>query len=108
MKPLVIEHAKVVTPMGRTALKGDQMGKLNVIEDATIVLTRGRISYVGDASKATYYKKSKVNLIDAEGRVVLPGFVDSHTHMIFDGYRAVRARHPAKRWLLRLRSSSIR
>ncbi len=88
MKPLVIEHAKVVTPMGRTALKGDQMGKLNVIEDATIVLTRGRISYVGDASKATYYKKSKVNLIDAEGRVVLPGFVDSHTHMIFDGYRA--------------------
>lgn len=88
MKPLVIEHAKVVTPLGREAVKGEAMGKLKVIEDATIVLTRGRISYVGPASDATYYRKREVNLIDAKGRVVLPGFVDSHTHMIFDGYRA--------------------
>lgn len=88
MKPLVIEHAKVVTPLGREAVKGELMGKLNVIEDATIVLTRGRISYVGSASNATFYRRREVNLINAKGRVVLPGFVDSHTHMIFDGYRA--------------------
>lgn len=85
---LIIEHATLVTPCGQYARKGEEMGDLLVIKDACIIITEGKITYAGE-----YKKKPAVapdipyKRIEAQGNVVLPGFVDSHTHMVFGGFR---------------------
>lgn len=86
---LIIRHAHIVTPKGTSALKGAQMSQLESIEDGVIEITNGIISYVGTAHD--YHLPKDVNqyqVMDVEGKCVLPGFVDSHTHFIFGGERS--------------------
>ncbi len=52
--------------------------------NAALVIDDGRIAWVGDASGAPAADKR----IDAGGRCVIPGFVDSHSHLLFAGDRA--------------------
>ncbi|NHX53787.1 imidazolonepropionase [Corynebacterium striatum] len=54
------------------------------LNDAALVVTDGTISWVGPADKAP----AADDAVDLGGRAVLPGWVDSHTHMIFDGNRS--------------------
>ncbi|MFR9855340.1 imidazolonepropionase [Corynebacterium striatum] len=54
------------------------------LNDAALVVTDGTISWVGPADKAP----ATDDAVDLGGRAVLPGWVDSHTHMIFDGDRS--------------------
>lgn len=88
MGNLIIENARVVTPLGNKALKGKEMGVLKEIDDAVIVITDGVIEFVGpikdfrDSEKYSGHRR-----LDAKGNVALPGFVDSHTHLIFGGFR---------------------
>lgn len=84
---LIIKNAsQLVTCSGFSAKKGKEMSDLSVIENGTVVITNGVISYVGkDCPSLTDYPNHEV--IDAAGKAVLPGFVDSHTHFIFGGYR---------------------
>ena len=82
---LIIENAHVVTPQGKESVKGKEMGHLLEIPDAAIAIKEGKIVYVGEKSGVPQIKDSK--RIDAKGNVVLPGFVDSHTHLIFGGFR---------------------
>lgn len=93
---LIIRHAEIYTPEGDAALKGKAMDSLRHIPEAAIAIRDGRIAYVGpdadlDGKIAEIYgseeEGAKVRVIDAEGKAVLPGFVDSHTHLIFGGYR---------------------
>lgn len=86
MNTLFIKHARIVTPVGNTARKGADMSALNIIEDGCVVVVDGIIKYVGTMAEAPTMKDGD-RLIDAEGKVLLPGFVDSHTHLIFGGLR---------------------
>jgi imidazolonepropionase len=52
--------------------------------DAAVVIEGGTISWVGDAADAPAADAR----IDAEGRCVIPGFVDSHSHLVFAGDRS--------------------
>ncbi|MCH5226831.1 MAG: imidazolonepropionase [Muribaculaceae bacterium] len=85
---LVIENIKIVTPIGNEALKGEAMDHLKVIQDGCIVIEKGIITYAGKKdslpSSATISNFPRVN---GRGNVALPGFVDSHTHLIFGGFR---------------------
>lgn len=65
------------------------MGELLVADNATIEVTGGRFTYVGPARGGDRDGRGgRYRHYDARGRCVLPGFVDSHTHLVFDGERA--------------------
>ncbi|MDE6523831.1 MAG: imidazolonepropionase [Muribaculaceae bacterium] len=92
MSNLYIKHATIVTPLGVAAAKGDEMKRLNVIEDGAILIKDGIIRYVGNSNPlrqlySLFGKGATFREIDANGKVVLPGFVDSHTHLVFGGFR---------------------
>ncbi len=50
-----------------------------------IVITAGKIVYVGDNSGAKKFKNKETQVMDLEGQMVLPGFHDSHIHLVFGG-----------------------
>ncbi|WSQ09701.1 imidazolonepropionase [Streptomyces sp. NBC_01231] len=56
---------------------------LGLIQDAAVVIDGDRIVWTGESSKAP----ATDNRVDAGGRAVLPGFVDSHSHLVFAGDR---------------------
>lgn len=89
MKNLIIKNAsQLVTCSGFSAKKGEKMSELSVIEDGTVVVTAGVISFVGKSDeKLPVENIENYEIIDASGKAVLPGFVDSHTHLVFGGYR---------------------
>ncbi|MCC3768549.1 imidazolonepropionase [Streptomyces sp. UNOC14_S4] len=58
-------------------------GPLGLIQDAAVVVDGDRVAWVGASSKAP----ATDNRVDAEGRAALPGFVDSHSHLVFAGDR---------------------
>jgi imidazolonepropionase len=75
-----------ITNIGRL-ISNDQAvgaGLLGELLDAAIVVEDGRIAWVGNSKDAPAADSS----IDAAGRAVLPGFVDSHAHLMFAGDRA--------------------
>lgn len=59
---------------------------LGLIQDAAFLMEDGAISWVGESSAAP--RNDIPNCIDAQGRCVIPGFVDSHTHLVFAGDRS--------------------
>lgn len=62
-------------------------GPLGVIRDAAVVVgDDGLISWVGQSSKVENHTSTRP--LDVGGRAVIPGFVDSHTHLVFAGDRA--------------------
>lgn len=86
---LIIFNARVVTPIGFSARCGPEMGELRVIDNATVEVTGGVITYVGKnrgEERDGYYRRYWH--YNARGRCLLPGFVDSHTHFVFGGERA--------------------
>lgn len=89
MKRIVITNANLYTPVGSVARKGKEMGEILHIEKAAIVIEDGVIRWVGPDSEMPRQDDSADEEIymDAIGRAVIPGFVDSHTHLIFGGYR---------------------
>ncbi|MEU6073398.1 imidazolonepropionase [Micromonospora sp. NPDC047074] len=60
-------------------------GPLGIRRDAALLVEEGRVVWVGPARDAPAADRR----IDAEGGAVLPGFVDSHAHLVFAGDRAV-------------------
>ncbi len=64
------------------------MREIGVINDAGVLCENGKISWVGAMHDWQRTLPDNYNKLDASGKVVLPGFVDSHTHMMFAGNRA--------------------
>lgn len=83
---LRVENCRVATPIGTKALKGKAMGELCLIDNAQIDCEDGKITYCGPR-RPRGLDSAPTEIIDAKGRICLPGFVDSHTHLVFGGYR---------------------
>jgi imidazolonepropionase len=69
--------------------KGMMMSKLGIISDGAIAIKDGKIKYVGSTTdfSSQYDIDSCKIVINAKNRLVSPGFVDPHTHIIFKGSR---------------------
>ena len=71
----------LLTNIGLLATQDPELGELT---DAAIVLSGDRIAWIGPSARAPAADEHA----DLEGRAVLPGFVDSHAHLVFAGDRA--------------------
>jgi imidazolonepropionase len=91
---IVKNAAEIATPHGRSARAGVSMAELDVIPDGAVVVEGGTITRVGPTAqvmadlRAAGVDLSTYDTVDATGKAVLPGFVDSHTHLVFGGHRA--------------------
>jgi len=89
-KLLIINANELVTCSGHEAKFGPEaMNDLGVIKNGAIAMEKGIITHVGTTEEIlSQINEEDYAIIDAKDKAVLPGFVDSHTHFIFGGYRA--------------------
>src|SRR5262249_8915923 len=85
---LVIRNVReIATPSGRSnaPLAGAQMREVDVIPDGVVAIRDGMIVAIGRSNElaGAVDLAPEGRVIDADGRVVIPGLVDPHTHLLF-------------------------
>lgn len=86
---LITGASQVLTLRGRGARRGKALSNLGIIKDGALLVRDGLIAAVGPRAKIEALPQAKsAEKVDLGGRVVLPGFVDSHTHLIHAASRA--------------------
>lgn len=87
VRRLLIKNAKALvgtSPKGLDCLSGEGMARLPIIEDGWLMAEDGCITAVGPMSAFPGITDwTDLTMIDATGRYVLPGWCDSHTHVVF-------------------------
>src|SRR6266850_1201474 len=88
MSSLAVLHAsQLVTLSGpKRPRVGAEMSELAVISDGGMLIRDGRIEKIGPTDEIEK-NVGDAEVVDAGGHVVLPGFVDAHTHLVFAGNR---------------------
>jgi len=84
---LLIHSAAELLTLAGGPQRGADLGRLGIIEDGALAVTAGRVVAVGPTVEIRRRHRARRE-IDARGRVVLPGFVDPHTHVVWMGDRA--------------------
>jgi imidazolonepropionase len=84
----------VVTLSGAAPRRGRALAEPGILRRAAILVRAGRIAAVGERAAERAWRRlppaerRATEKLETGGRVVLPGFVDSHTHLVFAGHRA--------------------
>jgi imidazolonepropionase len=71
------------TNIGSLVMPATEVGVLEALPDAAFVVEDGLVAWVGDAASAPKCE----SIVDVAGACVIPGFVDSHAHLMFAGSR---------------------
>lgn len=89
MKRLLIKNIGmlVVNRHGKPYLCGSEMGQLDVLNNAWLLVEDGRFKDFGTGETALPLPSGLVEVVDAKGGAVLPSFCDSHTHLVYAGSR---------------------
>lgn len=78
----------MLTLRGPAPRRGRQLSDLGIIQDGAVLIVGDRIHSVGPSRRMENLKDAHgAEVIDATGKVVIPGFVDSHTHLVFPAAR---------------------
>lgn len=86
---LITGCSELLTLRGPVPRRGRQLGDLGIIRDGALLVRDDRIAAVGTRRRIEGLREARgARKLDLGGRVVLPGFVDSHTHLIFPASRA--------------------
>ncbi len=87
MSRLVVSNiGYLATPEGFGPRAGEEQGKIRVTENAYLVCEDGKITAVGNGEVPADIL-SGAEVVDAGGKLVTPGLVDAHTHLVFGGWR---------------------
>jgi imidazolonepropionase len=88
LKSVALLHAsQLVTLSGPKRPRiGGEMSDLAIIPDGGMLIRDGKIDTVGSSDEVEK-NSGGAEIVDVSGRVVLPGFVDAHTHLVFNGNR---------------------
>lgn len=79
---------KLVTMQGSSSFRvKEEMNKINIIENAYIAVKNGKILAIGVGDEFGNLCREDTKIHDAEGLLVTPGLIDSHTHLIHGGSR---------------------
>lgn len=85
---LLITNARVVSPAGEGALRGPAMNSLEILPSADVFIEGEQIVSIDPAPSGLREELgNSIDILDAMGRVLLPAFVDSHTHACWAGSR---------------------
>lgn len=88
---ILIRHAnQVITVAGKMPKVREQMREIGVLTGVSVLLNDGKIIAIDseEALALTYPEiVNRAEIIDASGKIVLPGFVDCHTHLVHGGTR---------------------
>lgn len=83
---LVKDISQLILPeSSQSPLKGERMKKLTINKEAAIAVSEGKIAWIGTNTEASTLDADQI--ISAENKVVSPGLVDPHTHLVFGGSR---------------------
>ena len=88
---LIVNAAEVVTCAGfsQAPARGAEQGVLRIIRDGAVAIAGDRILAVGASDRLRReHHVSDDQILDAAGGIVLPGFIDCHTHLVFAGDRS--------------------
>jgi len=85
---LVRNLRQLATPLGTSGVRGAAMRALRVIDNPVLVIDGERFAYAGLERDLPAEVRSRITSDhDARGATAIPGFVDTHTHIPFDGFR---------------------
>ena len=84
---MLIHSASQLLTLQGGPQRGDALGSLAIIEDGAVLVRDGKITEVGASNELRRLHLHETAL-DASGCVVMPGFVDPHTHVVWSGDRA--------------------
>lgn len=86
---LITGASQLLTLRGRTPRRGDALSNLGTVRDGAVLVRDGTIAAVGRRPEVERLPEARLaEKLDVDGRVVLPGFVDSHTHLVHAASRA--------------------
>src|SRR5216684_2996051 len=86
---LITGASQLLTLRGSGARRGDSLSNLELIKDGAVLAREGLIAAVGTRAEVEKLSEARAaEKLDLGGRVALPGFVDSHTHLIHAASRA--------------------
>jgi imidazolonepropionase len=85
----VFRHAAQLVGLsapGELHRTGEQMRDPGILADGAMILDEDRIAWLGPTAQLPAFP-ADAEVIDLHGKVIVPGFVDSHTHLVFAGDR---------------------
>jgi imidazolonepropionase len=82
-----IRQLVTVSAKGNRLKRGREMGDLGIVEHAAVLIEEERIKWIGAMEDLSMGRMKDTEILDCHEKVVLPGFVDSHTHLVFGGSR---------------------
>ncbi len=85
---MLIHSARQLLTLAGGPQRGQALGNLGIIEDGALLIQGEQIVDIGTSADLLAKYPTEPRL-DARGKVVMPGFVDPHTHLVFAGDRAV-------------------
>ncbi len=88
MSTLLVKNIGILqTPAGSFPHKGAQQGENMKLKDAAVLAEDGIIKAITSDGKLPCAEEEVDVVLDAEGKLVTPGLVEGHTHLVFGGYR---------------------